>query len=78
MWESTEDASDSMLDDSSGIDVGIWGVRLCGKGQRGEVDWFCGVSGAQQNVSRFHSLQLIFSSRLPSSMVPAHLEKTVT
>jgi hypothetical protein len=33
--------------------------------------------GSQQNVSRFHNLQLKFSRRLPSSKEPAHLEKTM-
>lgn len=32
--------------------------------------------GSQQKVSRFHSLQLRFSSLRPSSNDPAHLEKT--
>src|SRR5690242_18839574 len=32
--------------------------------------------GAQHKVSRPHTLQLKFSSRLPSGMVLAHLEKT--
>lgn len=34
-------------------------------------------SGAQQSVSRFHNRQLRFSNLLPSSIVSAHLEKTV-
>lgn len=38
---------------------------------------FASETGSQQNVSRFHSLQLKFSNRLPSSSEPAHREKTV-
>jgi hypothetical protein len=33
--------------------------------------------GSQQNVSRFHNLQLRFSKRLPSPNELAHLEKTM-
>ena len=33
-------------------------------------------SESQQNVSRFHTLQLKFSSRFPSSNDSAHLENT--
>lgn len=35
------------------------------------------VSGQQQKVSRFHSRQLKFSNRLPSSSASEDLEKTV-
>ncbi len=38
---------------------------------------FASETGSQQKVSRFHSLQLKFSNRLPSSSEPAHREKTV-
>lgn len=38
---------------------------------------FASETGSQQNVSRFQSLQLRFSNRLPSSNEPAHREKTV-
>lgn len=35
-------------------------------------------TGSQQNVSRFHNLQLKFSSLRPSSNDPEHLENTKT
>lgn len=46
-------------------------LHLPASGERG-----CWVSGEQQNVSRFHNLQLRFSSRLPSSIASEILENT--
>ena len=37
---------------------------------------FASDTGSQQKVSRFHNLQLRFSSLLPSSNDPEHLENT--
>ena len=38
---------------------------------------YCGWA-SQQNVSRFHRRQLIFSKRLPPSIESAHFENTFT
>lgn len=64
-----------MLDANSGVFA-----KLVSTSGRGEYcrrrDRAC-VSGRQQNVSRFHSRQLRFSSRLPSSNAADVFENTV-
>ena len=75
-----EEASESTLDDNSGTAVGESGelnvLGLRGIFQREELhNWSC---DAQQKVSRFQRRQLRFSNRLPSSIVSAHFEKTMS
>lgn len=70
------ESSDSILEEREGSDMSSVFDRLenfhCGHGIN------CGCcSGAQQNVSRFHNLQLRFSRRLPFSMTSEHFENTV-
>jgi len=60
------DSTDSILDESSGISPESRRARR-----------ISAVRGSTQKVSRFHNLQLRFSSRRPSSMTSAHLEKTI-
>ena len=66
------DCTESTLLDSSGIS------RFFGRGLSVSLageDGNCGCE-SQQNVSRFHILQLIFSNLRPSSIDSAHFEKT--
>lgn len=65
------DSSEATLEDSSGIAVSLFDRRRSNV-QRGGIIW----SGAQQNVSRPHSRQAMFSRRLPSSIAREHFEKT--
>jgi len=69
---STSDATESTLADSSGIslDFGLELATLIAG-----VVASCGCA-SQQKVSRFHNLQLRFSSLRPSSIDSAHFENT--
>lgn len=73
----SSDPADSRLVDSSGTGMSV--VAACGltaNEHRGEsVERAC-VCGAQQNVSRFHSRQLRFSNRFPSSIACEAFEKS--
>jgi hypothetical protein len=72
LLSASSDAAESTLDDSGGTSFALG----CRRGT-----WIAGVvarcgCASQQNVSRFHNLQLRFSNRFPSSMDSAHFEKT--
>ena len=77
---SSDDEAESSDDERAGIDksplvAAVRGImRRCWEGRLRESGRW--VSGAQQKVSRFHSRQLRFSSRLPSSIACEVLEKS--
>ena len=87
---SSSEEADSTLEDNSGMSAYVFvpefwrfGVRMGGvTGFNVEVvDFFVPTAApirlsSQQNVSRFHSLQLRFSSRRPFSSDSAHFENT--
>lgn len=66
------ESSEATLEESSGTSVSLLG-RRASNDHRGGNRW----SGAQQKVSRDHSLQAIFSYLFPSSIAGEHLEKTL-
>jgi hypothetical protein len=68
----SSDAAESTLEDNEGTSFGL-GRR--GRTSMAGVVARCGCA-SQQNVSRFHNLQLRFSNLFPSSIDSAHLEKT--
>lgn len=77
---SSDDEAESSDDESAGIDMSplvaaVCGImRRCWEGRLRESGRW--DSGAQQNVSLFHSRQLRFSSRLPSSIACEVLENS--
>lgn len=71
-WSTSSDEAESTLTDSSGMSA-VRGLELERLISGVVVERGC---GSQQNVSRFHILQLRFSSRRPSSIDSAHFEKT--
>jgi len=69
--------SESRLPESSGTSGEYRPSELLADIEIAGVVALASEMGSQQNVSLFHSLQLKFSNRLPSSNEPAHRENTV-
>ena len=72
---SSSDDTESRLEDSSGTGMSVVAAfGLPENVSRGELDGCAFDFDVQQKVSRFHSRQLRFSRRLPSSMACEVLE----
>lgn len=69
-------ASESMLADRLGTSVEYRPSELLDAIEMAGVVALASEMGSQQKVSLFHNRQLKFSSLLPSSNEPEHLEKT--
>ena len=69
-------ASESRLPDRLGTSAVYRPSELLDEMEMAGVVALASETGSQQKVSRFHNLQLRFSSLRPSSNDPAHLEKT--
>lgn len=70
--------NESRLVERPGISVEYRPSELLHEMEIAGVVELASETGSQQNVSRFQSLQLKFSSLRPSSKDPAHLENTST